>query len=710
MPSVALFCHFFYLRINGNQCSGCACFITDNGSNAISRARKKVEDFRNKWVFMDAKCSYPRLELPTGLPIPREGWSHKKLTDPRAEQFLERMVADLKADDPKAERLTGAMIVKETRVAPRTPISHCTTAPTGRRLPTPCPFSSGLIPLEPSRPPGSPVTVSFGEFSEEEKVDSEVTWEDAGDTSPPGQTDLLHVLSDDDDASEHPFRESPRSAGITTRSRGTPPKKLKLGVPKKGKSALLSRGDASASSSADAAANPGAAPSPAPEACATAPMTMKPAGIALLKRTRDYVAVHQPMPVAKKKREEARTTVAKQLATDAPHPAQKDEEKAIPAARPALEAPDLSSPDEVLEASEPLALSAASASPVLTLGPSPPPSITPQVRDSSAAPGVLEEALSVLDQLRGDLQGPDRRRASGRLQHILGWLRADASVRAAWDQAVAALEEGQQVVGLAAAARDMAEKDAKAAKEHCHAAEAELKSLRDKQATQARQLEMQEEKLKAREAAVADHDTELEQAAREQATERGCLVKLKEEVEAEKAQLQARKKLLAEAEEAANARHAAFDSLKKRSRKALQDLYGSGLKEPLVTSDEGTTELLLKLVTTLEGVVVGVGPMVEGEARTLCTSAMTRVFSHPHLGDPSFDFSALLEPVDPERYTTAAEAVKDQVQALLRKFLVVDPATTADGAVDPMTTADGKGDDDVIDDGTPLMGDGSVQG
>ena len=81
---MALFRHFFYLRVNGSQCSGCASFIAANGRNAIWRAGKKVEDFRNKWIFMDAKRSYPRLELPNGLPMPQDGWSHEKPTDPWA--------------------------------------------------------------------------------------------------------------------------------------------------------------------------------------------------------------------------------------------------------------------------------------------------------------------------------------------------------------------------------------------------------------------------------------------------------------------------------------------------------------------------------------------------------------------------------------------------------------------------------------------------
>ena len=61
MPSVALLRHFFYLRNKEGQCSGCANFIVANGTNAISRAEKNAEGFRNKWVLMDAKSSYPRL-------------------------------------------------------------------------------------------------------------------------------------------------------------------------------------------------------------------------------------------------------------------------------------------------------------------------------------------------------------------------------------------------------------------------------------------------------------------------------------------------------------------------------------------------------------------------------------------------------------------------------------------------------------------------
>ena len=38
MPSVALLCHFFFLRINNGHTSGCANFVAASKANAISKA------------------------------------------------------------------------------------------------------------------------------------------------------------------------------------------------------------------------------------------------------------------------------------------------------------------------------------------------------------------------------------------------------------------------------------------------------------------------------------------------------------------------------------------------------------------------------------------------------------------------------------------------------------------------------------------------
>ena len=112
----------------------------------------------------------------------------------------------------------------------------------------------------------------------------------------------------------------------------------------------------------------------------------------------------------------------------------------------------------------------------------------------------------------------------------------------------------------------------------------------------------------------------------------------------------------------------AFKSLEERSREALQELYEKGLEKPLVTDDEGPAQLLPQLITALEDVVNGIGPMVEGEARTLSSSALTRVLSHVYLNDPNINLDSLLEPVSGDLAAAAAEAVKGRVEALLGRF------------------------------------------
>ena len=143
-------------------------------------------------------------------------------------------------------------------------------------------------------------------------------------------------------------------------------------------------------------------------------------------------------------------------------------------------------------------------------------------------------------------------------------------------------------------------------------------------------------------------------------------------MEAEKAQLEAKAKVLAED-------RVAFKSLGLRSREALQELYEKGLEKPLATDDEGPAQLVPHLIAAIEDVVDGVGPMVEGEARTLSSSALTRVLSHLYLRDPNADLGVVLEPMDEKRCEAATEAVKGQVEALLKKFLAIDPAPPADG-------------------------------
>ena len=104
---------------------------------------------------------------------------------------------------------------------------------------------------------------------------------------------------------------------------------------------------------------------------------------------------------------------------------------------------------EVDQPPEPPVLPEAEVSSALAPRASPPlPSVWPS-HGAPATSGALEEARAALDLLQGELQGPDHRSAQGRLGLISGWLKADASVRAAWGS----VEEAQKVLGVAAMAR-----------------------------------------------------------------------------------------------------------------------------------------------------------------------------------------------------------------------------------------------------------------
>ena len=227
----------------------------------------------------------------------------------------------------------------------------------------------------------------------------------------------------------------------------------------------------------------------------------------------------------------------------------------------------------------------------------------------------------------------------GRPGLISGWLQADVSVCAAWGSA----EEAQKVLGVVATERDLARKEATEAEDRCRVVEAELKALQDQQAAQASQLQEREEKLKAQEAAVANQDAEVKKTALEQAGERDRLTKLKEEAEAAQA-------ALAEAKKVAAMERDTLSSLEARFHKAQKALFGDdpSKKAVVTTPRESPAALLPEVLAVLEDAVDGFASLVESEARSLSSSALTCVFSHLYLQDASFDLSSFLTPVDPD--------------------------------------------------------------
>ena len=191
-----------------------------------------------------------------------------------------------------------------------------------------------------------------------------------------------------------------------------------------------------------------------------------------------------------------------------------------------------------------------------------------------------------MTQLQVDLLSTDPRLVAGRLELASGWLHSDLAVRAALGQAAAASEKERQGATSAAADREAALKDAKAARDRCQVLEDELQSLCNKHAEEARGRLAKEEEVKAREDAVKNRDAELAELEKRQATERSRLEGLERKAKAREADLDAKARVLAED-------RAAFADLETRSRKVLRMLYEHGLEKPLDTDEDGPPRCFL---------------------------------------------------------------------------------------------------------------------
>ena len=120
---------------------------------------------------------------------------------------------------------------------------------------------------------------------------------------------------------------------------------------------------------------------------------------------------------------------------------------------------------------------------VVTLSSSPP---TPPTAVSPTPYTILDGAAAELDRLQQDLLGADPRLVAGRLELASGWVRSDASIRAALVQASTACDEEDQAVLEAKAARDAALGEVVDVRGRCKVLEGVLQGLRDQLANEVR--------------------------------------------------------------------------------------------------------------------------------------------------------------------------------------------------------------------------------
>nr|XP_020148332.1 nucleolar and coiled-body phosphoprotein 1-like [Aegilops tauschii subsp. strangulata] len=267
-------------------------------------------------------------------------------------------------------------------------------------------------------------------------------------------------------------------------------------VPTRGRSALISRDAAPALTPPGAASGPSAAPSSVPGARAPAPQASRLSGFKLTNRRVDYAAVDRPTPVTKKRKEGAVVP----LETNPP----------TPLASPSVEKGGIGA------------------------------HVSPARLSSQGMGENPREESAPMASLAPEAPASDSAAEASEAQE------PPASQAMAPSQAVATSEKEKQAAAQAAATREAALTDVEAAKSRCQALEAELKTLRNESAEEARGRQAEEEKMKAREDAVKGRDAEPEQSAKAQAVERGRLEELERKVKAEEAELDAKAKVLAE--------------------------------------------------------------------------------------------------------------------------------------------------------------------
>ncbi|XP_020170958.1 uncharacterized protein [Aegilops tauschii subsp. strangulata] len=144
------------------------------------------------------------------------------------------------------------------------------------------------------------------------------------------------------------------------------------------------------------------------------------------------------------------------------------------------------------------------------------------------------------------------------------------------------------------------------------------------------------------------------------------------------------KKILVDIETKVAADRGAFSCLEFRARQATQSICKGGFEDPLSTPEDSNMELSSKFITEHEGVAAKVDFIPEDECCDLFSVAAMSVFSHIYLGDPSFDFYAVIGPIPRESRAVMAEALEGHVAALLGKFtrdIHISPARAEAGGI-----------------------------
>ncbi|KAE8791159.1 hypothetical protein D1007_34417 [Hordeum vulgare] len=111
-----------------------------------------------------------------------------------------------------------------------------------------------------------------------------------------------------------------------------------------------------------------------------------------------------------------------------------------------------------------------------------------------------------------------------------------------------------------------------------------------------------------------------------------------------------------------------FQSLKSRVSRALSDICGESVSNPLVPNDAGYLGFFLRIVERIEAAATKALALAEENSRDLLSQATSDVFSHLLCLDPEFDFAAVLDRVPETTRAALAEWVKIHVGDLVARL------------------------------------------
>ncbi|KAE8789330.1 hypothetical protein D1007_36505 [Hordeum vulgare] len=116
-----------------------------------------------------------------------------------------------------------------------------------------------------------------------------------------------------------------------------------------------------------------------------------------------------------------------------------------------------------------------------------------------------------------------------------------------------------------------------------------------------------------------------------------------------------------------------FQSLERRTSRALSDICGKGVSSPVDPDNASYLGFFFRVLECLEAGAENAHALAEEKSRDLLGQAASNVFNHLLRLDPDYDFATVLGPVQEKIRAALAEWVKVHVKDLVTSLSMRSP-------------------------------------